>query len=125
MSDDAGTAASAIAASLDALTVRHEAVASLDRALADIVAAAHTVTVAALQRLDTIGAEIEDAVAHQDRLALDTPAGAHEFQRFLLAKHRDIITVVNDAAAQGDTKAAQVRGLLAGYQDSSGPAVNS
>ncbi|MEQ0681111.1 DUF4226 domain-containing protein [Mycobacterium tuberculosis] len=35
------------------------------------------------RRLGAIGAEIENAVAHQRALGLDTPAGARNFSRFL------------------------------------------
>jgi hypothetical protein len=117
MSEDAGSSLSAVAAVGDALSARHDAVVTADHTLAAAVIEAHAVTVDALGRLDAISAEIENAVAQQHLLALDTAAGAREFQHFLLARHRDIIAVVSEAANRADAAAAQVQGLAASYRE--------
>jgi Domain of unknown function (DUF4226) len=120
MVDQAGPSATAIGAVESALSQRHAAAATADRALADAVAVAHTLTVEGLRRLDAIEADIESAVAQQDTLALDTPAEAHRFQRFLLAKHREILDVVSATAAAGEAKKVELQGLLTQYPTSPG-----
>jgi hypothetical protein len=116
MSEEAGSSPSAIAARRAALSARHHALVNADQILAAAISEAHAVTVDAKSRLDTIGAQIDDAVAHQDLLALDTPEGVRDFQHFLLARHRDIIAVVTDAVARADAHAAQVQGLADLYR---------
>ena len=93
----AGGAVEAIAARQAALSARHTATADADRALVEAIAGAHAATVESIQRLDTIGAEIDGAVTNQAALALDTAVGAREFQKFLLAKQREISAVVSQA----------------------------
>lgn len=115
MVDQTGHSATAIAAASTALSARHAGVTEADRALSEALAAAHAATVEGLRRLDAIEAAIDSAVAQQDALALDTPAGAHQFHRFLLAKHREIIDVVSQTAADGEAKAAVLQGLLTTY----------
>jgi hypothetical protein len=117
MSEDAGSSVSALAEVGDALSARHDALVAADQALAAAVTEAHTVTVEALARLDAIGAEVENAVAQQHLLALDTAAGARDFQHFLLARHRDIIAVVDDALTRADITAAQLAGLRDNYRE--------
>ena len=58
----------------------------------------HAATVEGARRLDAIGAEIDRAVGNQAALGLDTGVGAREFQKFLLAKQREILAVVSDAS---------------------------
>ncbi|MCV7226220.1 DUF4226 domain-containing protein [Mycolicibacterium komossense] len=115
MVDQAGHSATAIAAASTALSTRHAGLTEADRALAEAVAAAHAATVEGLRRLDTIEADIESAVAQQDMLALDTPAGAHQFHRFLLAKHREIIEIVSQTAANAESKTAVLQSLSGNY----------
>lgn len=103
---------------LDALSGRYAEIAEADARLADAMATAHAVTVAALATLDRIEQEIEAAVAEPGDFALDTPPGARYLQRFLLAKHREIIAVVNDARAQADAKTTAVQQLMSSYQES-------
>lgn len=116
MSEDAGSSVSALSDIGDTLSARHDDVVAADQALTAAVADAHAVAVDARGRLDAIGAEIANAVAQQHLLALDTAAGAREFQHFLLAKHRDIIAVVEDARVRADTAAAKLEGLLDSYR---------
>ncbi|CAN5375621.1 hypothetical protein BH09ACT8_BH09ACT8_05750 [soil metagenome] len=115
MVDQAGHSATAMAATSSALAAQHADVNEADRALAEVLVGAHAATVEGLRRLDAIETAIESALAEQDLLALDTPAGAHEFHRFLLAKHREIIDIVAQTAADGDAKAAALQGLLGRY----------
>lgn len=115
MAEHADSSVSALADVGDALSARHNALVAADQTLAAAVAEAHAVTMDALGRLDAISAEIENAVAQQHLLALDTAAGAREFQLFLLARNRDIIAVVNEAAARADAAATRMRGLADRY----------
>jgi len=86
-----------------------------DRAFASTLHEAHRMVLTGRKRLDDIEAEIRSAVAAQRALALDTPAGARQFQRFLAAKARDILQVVDDTAADSAAKAASLRTLGGGY----------
>jgi predicted RNA methylase len=115
MVDQAGHSATAMAAASSALSAQHAAANDADRALVEALSGAHAATVEGLRRLDAIEADIESALARQDTMALDTPAGAHHFHRFLLAKHREIIDVVAQTAADGEAKAAVLQGLLDRY----------
>ncbi|CAN5665838.1 DUF4226 domain-containing protein [soil metagenome] len=115
MADQAGHSTAAIAAWSATLSARHTAVAGADRALAGALTDAHTATVEALRRLDTIAADIESAVAHQDAFALDTSVGAREFHRFLIAKQREISDIVASAVAASQAKSAALQELLGYY----------
>ncbi len=115
MVDQQGHSATAIAASSSALAIHHAGVAEADRALSEALLAAHAATVEGLRRLDAIETDIESAVAQQDTLALDTAAGALQLQRFLLAKHREIIDIVEQTAADAEAKRAVLQGLLSRY----------
>ncbi|OBH18472.1 DUF4226 domain-containing protein [Mycolicibacter sinensis] len=100
----------------EAVLVRrlHTSVAT-DRAFAATLHDAYRMALASRKRLDAIEAEIRGVLADQRALALDTPAGARQFQRFLTAKTRDILTVITDAAADSAQKAALLRSLGGGY----------
>lgn len=121
VAEQAGQTGDAVAARLAALSQRHDELAEADLKLASAVSDAHAVTAGALSRLDHIEHEIESAVAAQDTLALDTVAGAHDWQRFLLAKQREIIAIVTEANEQASAKAAVLQELLASYQGSGEP----
>jgi Domain of unknown function (DUF4226) len=97
MAEQAGLSIGAIGEKQAALSTRHAAVADADRALAEALAGAHAATVEGARRLDAIGAEIDRVVGNQAALGLDTGVGAREFQKFLLAKQREILAVVSDA----------------------------
>ena len=118
MADQAGHSVAAIRAAQSALSTRHTAAVDADRALAETLAGAHGVTAAALRRLDEIEAAVESVVAHQDALGLDTPAGARELHRFLIAKQREVATIVADAAAEDGAKRAVLERLSAHYTPS-------
>jgi hypothetical protein len=124
MVDQAGHSITAIAAQSTALSVRHSAVAGVDRALADALTSAHRATVEALRRLDAIAADIESAVAQQDALGLDTAAGARQFQRFLIAKQHEISDIVSAAAAENVAKSAALQQLSAQYASAPASSTN-
>ena len=103
-----------------ALSTRHAEVAEADGALADALAEAHAATVEAVRRLDGIAAEIDGAVANQAALGLDTAMGAREFQKFLIAKQREISAVVSTARELADAKKAVLDTLRQQYTGSAG-----
>jgi len=116
MAEQSGQSADASQKRLTALIDRHRTAAEADLLLADAIRTAHAATVAALKRLDDIEAEIEGAVAAQNGLAVDTGVGARELQRFLVAKQREIISVVADASDQAAAKTVVVQRLLDAYR---------
>ena len=54
-------------------------------------------------------------VKNQAALAVDTPMGAREFQRFLIAKHREIIAVVSRAHELDGAKKTALETLRSQY----------
>ena len=70
--------------------------------------------------LGSIAAEIDGAVANQAALGLDTAMGAREFQKFLIAKQREISAVVSTARELGDAKKAVLETLREHYTGSAG-----
>ncbi len=120
MAEQAGQSISAIAESQAALARQHAAAADADRALAEALASAHAATVEGIRRLDVIAAEIESAVANQAVVGLDTALGAREFQRFLIAKQREIQAVVSEAHELDAAKKALLETLTAHYTASAG-----
>jgi Domain of unknown function (DUF4226) len=115
MAEPTGQSLAAIQARQAALAMRHGAIAEADRALAEAVADAHATTVAAIHRLDAIQTAIDAAVQRQAEWAVDTPLGAREFQKFLVAKQREIITIVSEARASDAAKTAVLESLRSQY----------
>jgi hypothetical protein len=101
-----GLSVTAIADQQTSLSTQHSAAAEADRALADALASAHAATVEGIRRLDAIAAEIDCAVTNQAAFGLDTAVGAREFQRFLVAKQREISVVVSEAQELNSVKKA-------------------
>jgi Domain of unknown function (DUF4226) len=120
MAEQAGRSIDAIAEGQAALSRQHDAAADADRALAEVLAGAHEATVEGVRRLDAIAAEIDRAVANQTAIGLDTAIGAHEFQRFLIAKQREILAVVSGARELDVAKKAVLEKLAAHYSTTSG-----
>ncbi|MEB3032575.1 DUF4226 domain-containing protein [[Mycobacterium] nativiensis] len=112
---ETGAHADAARAREAVLVRRLEASIQADRAFAATMHDAYRTALAGRKRLDDIEAEIRTAVADQRARALDTPAGARQFQRFLTAKTRDILQVVDDTAADSARRAALLRSLGGGY----------
>jgi len=106
MVEQGGLSITAIGDQQAALSTRHTAASEADRALADALASAHAATVEGIRRLDAIAAEIDSAVTNQAAFSIDTAVGAREFQRFLVAKQREISAVVSDAQELGSAKTA-------------------
>ena len=97
------------------LVGRSSAAAEADARLQSILRSAHEASVRHAQRLGVIERAVNDAVSQQSSLDLDTTAGVVAFQRFLLAKHKEILAVVEDARSADVALEAQVR-ALSGYQ---------
>jgi hypothetical protein len=120
MAEQAGPSIGAIQARQSAMATQHGSVADADRVLTDVLASAHAAMQESVRRLDAIADEIERAVPHHARLAVDTPLGAREFQRFLVAKQREIAAVVTEAREFGRAKAAVLESLRDGYGSPAG-----
>ncbi len=120
MAEQAGQSIGAIQDAQAALSRRHAATAEADRALAEALASAHAATVDGIRRLDAIAADIDRAVANQTAIGLDTAMGAREFQRFLIAKQREIQAVVSEAHELDLAKKAVLEKLTAHYTTSAG-----
>ena len=120
MSQEAGPSVAAIQARQSALASRHSMAADADRVLAEVLASAHAAMRESIRRLDAIGNQIDRAVLDQADLAVDTPMGAREFQKFLVAKQREITAVVADAHELDRAKRAVLDGLRAQYGVSAG-----
>lgn len=115
MSEQSGRALAAIQARQAALVSRHSALADADRALADALGSAHAAMNESVRRLDAIAAEIENATADPARNPLDTPMGLRELQRFLVAKQREIASVVAHAHELDHAKAVVLQSLREQY----------
>jgi Domain of unknown function (DUF4226) len=115
MSEQAGHSVGAIQARQSALANHHSAVAEADGVLAEALASAHAAIRESVRRLDAIADEVERAVSSQDDLAIDTPLGACEFQKFLLAKQREIAAVVTNARDLDHAKRAVLERLRDQY----------
>jgi hypothetical protein len=120
MAEQAGQSIGAIGEAQAALSRQHAAAADADRVLADALASAHAATVDGIRRLDAIAADIDLAVANQSAIGLDTAMGAREFQKFLIAKQREILAVVSDAHELDAAKKAVLEKLTAHYNASAG-----
>ncbi|MDT5171576.1 MAG: hypothetical protein QOD02_4926 [Mycobacterium sp.] len=120
MAEQAGRSIDAIGENQAALSKQHNAAAEADHALAEALASAHAATVDGIRRLDAIAAEIDCAVQNQAALGLDTAIGAREFQKFLLAKQREISAVVSGARELDGAKKAVLAKLREHYTVSAG-----
>lgn len=115
MSDQPEPSVAGARAAKSALSSQHGAAADADRVLAEVLASAHAAARESVRRLDAIAEQIDRAAAHQADLAVDTPMGAREFQRFLVAKQREIAAVVADAHELDHAKRAVLENLRAQY----------
>ena len=118
MSEQEQSALAAIQARQAAMATLHGTVADADRVLAEAIADAHAVLRDSVDRLDGIAAEIDRVVSGQAGPALDTPMGAREFQKFLVAKQREIAAVVAHAHELDRAKSAVLQSLRAQYTSS-------
>jgi hypothetical protein len=115
MSEQAGSPPTAIQARQAAMVKMHSTVADADRVLAEALASAHAVMRESVGRLDAIAAEIDRVTSGQADPAVGTPMGAREFQRFLIAKQREIAVVVAHAHELDRAKSAVLQSLRAQY----------
>ncbi|MGB8390044.1 DUF4226 domain-containing protein [Mycobacterium sp.] len=115
MSEHAGPSVAAIQARQAALVSRHGTVADADRVLAEVLAGAHAAMRESIGRLDAIAEEIDRVALHQVDLAVDTPVGAREFQKFLVAKQREVAAVVEEARELSRAKKAVLYSLREQY----------
>lgn len=110
--DETGLGADAARAREVALTQHIGVSAETDRAVVPKLRQAYDSLVCGRRRLGAIGAEIENAVAHQRALGLDTPAGARNFSRFLATKAHDITRVLAATAAESQAGAVAIPGFV-------------
>jgi predicted component of type VI protein secretion system len=120
MAEQPGPSVAALQARQSALASQLSAVADADGVLTEVLAAAHAAIRESTRRLDAIADEIDRAVSGQANLAIDTPLGAREFQKFLVAKQREIAAVVTDAHELDRAKMAVLESLRAQYTGSRG-----
>lgn len=88
--------------------------------LNEVLTSAHEAARESVRRLNSIAEQIDQATVNQADLALDTPMGAREFQKFLMAKQREIASVVTEAREFGQAKRAVLQSLRAQYAADSG-----
>jgi hypothetical protein len=115
MSEQAGLSVAAIQTRQAALVSQHSTAAEADRVLTEVLASAHATIRDSIGRLDAIAAEIDRAVPDQADQGVDTPSGAREFQRFLVAKQREIAAVVARAHELDRAKKDVLESLRAQY----------
>jgi Domain of unknown function (DUF4226) len=115
MSEQAGSSPGAIQARQAAMVKLHNTVADADRVLAEALASAHAVLRESVNRLDAIAAEIDRVASGHADPAVDTPMGAREFQKFLVAKQREISAIVAHAHELDRAKSAVLQSLRAQY----------
>lgn len=118
MAGQSGPSVAAIRAKQAVLADRYRTAAGADQVLAEVLQGASADTVAARRRLDAIAAEIAAWVRDPAGFAVDTPLGAREFQRLLVTKQRELITVVVDAQQGAATRQELVESLRARYPNS-------
>ncbi|QUR65698.1 DUF4226 domain-containing protein [Mycobacterium spongiae] len=115
MSEQAGPSIAAIQARQAKLAGQHNTMADADRVLAEALGSAHAAMRDSVRRLDAIAAQIDSAVPEQHGRAVDTPLGAREFQKFLVAKQREIAAIVAEAQELDRAKSAVLEGLRVHY----------
>lgn len=110
MVDHSGPGAGALAAARTELTLRHAGAADADRILAEIICGAHAATVQGIDRLGAIAADIADAA--QGGYPTDTALAAREFQRYLVAKQREVHAVIAEAHRLDDAGRTRMTSLV-------------
>lgn len=120
MPEQPGPSLEAVKARRSELASQHGAASEADRLLNEVLTSAHDAARESVRRLDSIAEQIDHATVHQADLALDTPMGAREFQKFLMAKQREIASVVAEAREFGQAKKAVLQSLRGQYAAESG-----
>lgn len=116
VAEETGRGADAARARETALAQSVRVPAAADREVVPPLRSAYETALRGRRQLETIGADIEAAVANQQAMALATPAGAATFSRFLAAKTQDINRVVAQAAAESQAGAATLGPLRPSYR---------
>lgn len=114
MAENLGAFANAARAREEELVNRLATAVAADKEFQTILQQALRSTARSRQRLDAIEAEIRETAAAWP--GLDTPAGSRQFQRFLIAKTREIHRVVADAAADSRHRTQLVKTLTNHYR---------
>ncbi|KAA8966473.1 DUF4226 domain-containing protein [Mycobacterium sp.] len=120
MAEQASSSVAAVRARQAALLHRHGELTDADHAVVAALRHAYAATVEGVNRLDAISAEIEAAVQNQAALAVDTPMGARAFHKFLLAKQREIISIVTAARELDHANKAALESLRGRYSPDAG-----
>jgi hypothetical protein len=115
MPEEPGPSLEAVEARQSVLASQHGIASEADRILHEVVTSAHDAARASVRRLDSIAEQIDHATVNQADLALDTPMGAREFRKFLMAKQREIASVVAEAREFAQTKTTVLQSLRAQY----------
>ncbi|OBJ51593.1 DUF4226 domain-containing protein [Mycobacterium asiaticum] len=114
MSEPTGSLMAAIRERQNVLAEKYGVAAEADRTLSEVLTSAHQTMLDSIRRLDAIAAEIERT--QQAELAGDTPLGTREYQRFLVAKQREIAAILTDAQEISKAKSLVLRGLQDRYR---------
>lgn len=109
------------------LASRNGATAEADAQLRELLGSAHRTAARCAQRLDAIERSIDEAVTRQSAKAFDTATEAREFQRFLADKHREILSVLDDAQRGDSTLQDRAKSLTDRYvfPDTADPGAHS
>lgn len=102
----------------DALVARNKAAASTDVELENVLHSAHQTQAQLGQRLDRIERALDEGVSRAGNLK--SPAAKRAFQQFLLAKHKEIVQVLQDGKQSASDLASQMTGVGGQYQPVSG-----
>jgi hypothetical protein len=121
MAEQASSSVAAMRARQAELLNWQSGLADADRTLVAALLRAHAATVEGVSRLDAIAAEIETAVHNQVALSIDTPMGALAFHKLLIAKQREIMSIVSDARELGHAEKAALESLRTRYSADAGP----
>jgi len=95
------------------LASRDRILADADTALIEALSDASSVAVTAVQRIDAMRADIEEAVATR---ATDTPEEAREFARSLIVKQRELTQLIGDTQRTLEAKMPVLQRLNASYK---------
>ncbi|OBH56539.1 DUF4226 domain-containing protein [Mycobacterium sp. E2479] len=120
MPEQPGPSLEAVEARRSALASQHGTATEADRALSEVLTSVHDAARESVRRLDSIAEQIDRATVNQADLALDTPMGAREFRKFLMAKQREIASVIAEAREISRAKTAVLQSLRAQYAADSG-----
>ncbi|MFV0495658.1 DUF4226 domain-containing protein [Mycobacterium sp.] len=115
MADRAGPSVEAAQRRQAALVRQQGVLADADRVLAEVLDGAHACLRDSVRRLEALGAEIEQAVRQRAGAVVESPLAAREFQLFLVAKQREIASVVAAARDFSRTQSAVLEGLAGQY----------